>query len=106
MSETVRWLNHDFTVFALKDDWNAVAGLYIFAGLAKDDQGTTVWCPFYIGQTRNFSKRLPTHRNWPAAQRLGATDVHAMTMKSWGNRAEIERDLIQSYQPRLNVQLR
>ena len=103
---TVSWQGHAFIVYQRGIDWNEVAGLYIFSGRVKDDQGTTVWRPFYIGQTQNFSKRLPTHEDWPEAQRLGATHVHAMTMKNPEMRAEIERDLIQSYQPALNVQLR
>ena len=103
---TVSWQGHEFSVYQNGTDWNEVAGLYIFAGRVKGAQGTTVWRPFYIGQTQNFSTRLPTHEDWPEAQRLGATHVHAMTMKNSESRTEVERDLVQSYQPRLNVQLR
>ena len=103
---TVSWKGHEFSVYQRGTDWNEVASLYIFAGLLKDDQGKPVWHPFYVGRCKTFSGYIPTHRKWSEAELLGATHVHAITVKDAERRAEIERDLIQSYQPPLNIQLR
>ena len=103
---TVSWLGHEFTVYDPEaTDWHEVGGLYIFAGLVSDGRGKSQWRPFYIGQTQSFAERFPTHETWPAAARLGAIRIHAMTVQDARSRVEIERELIHSYQPALNVQL-
>lgn len=106
MSTTVNWLDHEFTVYEPDTDRNAVPGLYIFSGLQKDDQGTLRWHAFYVGQCKSFAGYIPSHRKWPEAELLGATRVHALTMKNADLRDEVERALIQTYQPPLNVQLK
>ena len=106
MSDKAVWRGHEFTVYPRDADWNEVAGLYVFAGLLKDHQGRSVWHSFYVGRCQSFAGYIPTHRKWSAAELLGATHVHAMTVKNAKQRDEIERDLIQFYQPALNVQLR
>lgn len=103
MSDTANWLGHQFTVYDPKTtDWNEVGGLYIFASLRKDSQGEKKWHPLYIGETRDFSSRLPHHENWQAAVQRGAIRIHAMTVVDVEQRAQIERDLIRRYQPELN----
>ena len=42
------------------------------AGKETDWTGTQ-WHAFYVGQTQNFYKRLPTHEDWPRAALLGAS---------------------------------
>ena len=107
MSEKAIWLEHEFTVYDPEiTDWHEVGGLYIFAGLVSDEKGKSLWRPFYIGQTQNFAERLPTHEDWPEAELLGATHIHAMGLQNARIRAKREKDLVQHYQPRLNVQLK
>ena len=106
MGESANWLDLDFTIHLHDADWSEVAGLYIFAGRAKDDRGTLVWRPFYIGQCQSFAGYIPTHRKWPEAAQLGATHVHALTESDPAKRDLVEANLIRHYQPRLNVQLR
>ena len=101
------WLDYEFTVYNPEvTDWHEVGGLYIFAGLGSDPQGNLEWHAYYIGATQDFSDRLPTHENWPAAAQLGATRIHAMTVQDAQPRAELELELVQKYQPPLNLQLK
>ena len=98
---TVAWLGHDFSVHQHGDNWREVAGLYIFARLHEGN-----WYPEYIGKAANFRTYLPTHRHWQEAVQRGATHVHAMVLPDEAERDRIEAELIQHYQPPMNVQLR
>ena len=60
----------------------------------------------YIGQTDNFRNRIPSHEQWTPAMQLGATHVHAITVEQAATRDQIERLVIATYQPVLNVQLK
>lgn len=107
MSTKATWLKHEFTVYDPDTTtWHEVGGLYIFAGLVKDQQGTPRWRAYYIGKTGDFADRLPNHEDWPKAQRLGATNVHALVEEQALRRTKIERDLVRVNQPPLNVQLK
>ena len=107
MSTTATWFEHEFTVYDPETtNWKEVGGLYIFAGLVKDQLGNSRWRAYYIGKTGDFADRLPTHENWPEAQRLGATHVHALVEGQALRRAKIELDLVRLNQPPLNVQLK
>jgi excinuclease UvrABC nuclease subunit len=99
---TVTWIGIEFTVFPPSARWNAVAGLYIFAGLNSQAQ----WVALYVGQTDSLVARLPTHERWLEAARLGATHIHAKVVQRQEERDRLERYLIQTLQPRLNVQLK
>jgi excinuclease UvrABC nuclease subunit len=95
----VTWLTHKFEVNLQSANWRAIAGLYIFA--AKNSEGK--WFPLYVGQAESLAARLPTHERWQEAVRLGATHVHARVVLEESTRCEVESQLIQAYQPRLNV---
>jgi excinuclease UvrABC nuclease subunit len=100
--DTVNWGGHEFNIFAKAAAWNEVAGVYIFAGLSSSLE----WVAIYIGQTDNFRNRIPQHEQWSPAMLLGATHVHAMVVPQEATRLQIERLLIATYQPMLNVQLK
>ena len=103
MSDTVQWSSHTFTVYQHDGtEWHSVAGIYIFAGLNQANR----WVALYIGQCDSFADRIPSHERWAEAARLGATRVHAMVVPQAANRDTIEAELIQTFQPRLNDQLR
>ena len=102
MAETVRWLDQEFTVYVHSANWHQVPGLYIFAG--QNSQGQ--WYPLYIGKAESLAERLPTHERWTEAAQLGATRVHARVEQQKAKRAIHEKQLIQYYQPRLNLQLK
>ena len=88
MSTTATWLEHEFTVYDPDTtNWNEVGGLYLFAGLVKDQQGNSRWRAYYIGKTGDFADRLPIHENWSEAELLGATHVHAMIEETQVRRA-------------------
>lgn len=102
MSDKVTWLTHEFSVHQHGANWNDTAGIYIFCGLNQQRQ----WVPLYIGQAASFRDRLPSHEQWNPARKLGATHVHAKAVSQQSQRDNIEKQLIQSFQPRLNTQLK
>ena len=102
MAEKAIWLSHEFSIHSYEEQWNNASGIYIFAGV--DSQGR--WEPLYIGQADSFQDRIPSHEQWEPAVELGATHVHAMVVPLEYSRGLVERELIQAYQPPLNVQLR
>ena len=63
--------------------------------------------PLYFGQADNLRARMPNHERWDEAKRMGATHVMAHTTPA-GETARLseERDLIQRWDPPLNVQHR
>lgn len=81
--------------------WSEASGLYIFAYQNDASQ----WYPLYVGQTDNFSSRIPNHERWDEAARHGATHVHALVVPQAANRDTLERRLIVHLQPLLNDQL-
>ncbi len=91
----------EFTVYGSDTTWNKTAGLYVFT--YQTPQG---WIALYVGQTDDFSARLPNHERWNEAARLGATHVHAVVVPLQANRDLYEKMLIRNLQPRLNDQLR
>lgn len=100
------WLDLEFELLGTPDstDWNAVGGLYVFAGRFQSPTGILQWRALYIGECRDFSDRLPTHEKWSGAVRLGATHVHARVVDDEKERAWLQKRMILTYQPRLNVQ--
>ena len=103
---TVTWptsdgATHEFSLCEQAGQWNAVAGIYIFAYLTPDG-----WHALYVGQTDNFNSRIPTHERWAEAVALRATHVHALVVSQAAMRDSLERKLIQDYQPPMNQQLR
>lgn len=102
MTNQVRWLSYQFTVYTANTSWYDVGGIYIFCGLSPQNQ----WVALYIGQADSFRNRIPSHEQWTPAVRLGATHIHALVVPQAAMRDAIEHQLIQACQPRLNVQLK
>ena len=103
MTISVQWLSYNFMVYnPLMTTWNDVAGVYVFTGLDRIGR----WIALYIGQADSLRTRLSRHEQWSPAVRLGATHVHAMVVPLKADRDRIEQELIQAYQPTLNLQLR
>jgi hypothetical protein len=81
--------------------WNNVCGVYLFV---KDNLfGPTKI--LYVGRTTSFADRMPNHDRWAEAQAMGATGILAMSCSLIGA-AAIERELIEAFNPPLNVQHR
>lgn len=93
--------SQEFTIYDPSQNWNKVAGLYIFSYLAQG-----AWYPLYIGQTDDFSSRLPNHERLPEAVRRGATHIHAAVVPQASNRDRLEAMLIQHLQSPMNTQLK
>lgn len=77
-------------------------GLYLFAqpgGLL--DFG---WRVTYVGETDDFATRIDGHEKWLDAVALGATHVGICPLYSANERWLVEREMITSYCPPLNVQ--
>lgn len=91
-----------FEIYDRNEGWNKVAGLYIFSHLGADG----LWQALYVGQTDDFSSRLPSHDRLNEAIRRGATHIHALVVPLAANRDRWEKMLIQNLQPPLNEQLK
>lgn len=104
--ETAMWAGRRFAVYRQDRNWSAVPGLYVFAFRGKGLIGIDRWHAVYAGKTKNFANRIPTHEDWPEAVRLGATHVHCLIEFDVGKRAAMEREIVEHYQPLLNVQLK
>lgn len=102
MSDKVTWQGHEFNIYAHDGNWNDIGGLYIFAGVTPQNK----WKAYYIGKAESFQSRIPSHERWNEAVRLGATHVHARAVSQEATRAQVEAQLIQSFQPPLNTQLK
>jgi excinuclease UvrABC nuclease subunit len=100
-TKKVKWLNYEFEVVLMSGDWLEVAGIYIFTGV-KDG----LWRPYYIGQADNFKNRMASHTKWEEARKMGATHVHAMVVPQQAMRDTIEKEMIQRFQPPINIQLK
>lgn len=86
--------------------WNKVSGLYIFTYIAAVKDGINYWEPLYIGQTNDFSSRIPSHERFNEAIRRGATHIHAVVVAQSADRDTLERLLIQHCKPVMNEQLK
>lgn len=83
----------------------AVSGNYAFVKQLRD--GT--FLPLYFGVADDLSARIPNHERLAEAVKLGATHVMGHSTPTGGNeqtRLAEERDLIQYWNPSLNVQHR
>ena len=97
------WSTYEFTVYDYATtEWNDVAGVYIFASVAPQNQ----WRALYIGQADSFKTRFSSHDRWPEAQRSGAKHVHCLSVPLAANRDTIERQLVRQFQPPLNQHLK
>jgi len=90
----------DFTIYDVNVQWNQAAGLYIFAYPTDESH----WRALYVGQTDDFSSRIPSHEKWNSAARLGASHVHALVVPQVATRDTWEKRLISHLQPALNEQ--
>ena len=90
-----------FTIYTQDATWNKVAGLYIFAYSDEPKH----WVSLYVGQTEDFSSRIPNHERWASALQRGATHVHTLVVPQEANRLLWERMMIQHLRPVLNEQL-
>jgi len=99
MNSTAKWSSYEFGVYSPDANWNDVSGVYLFCGIGSQNQ----WVPLYIGQAESFRSRFSAHEEWGPASRLGATHIHALVVPQSATRDLMERELIQSYQPRLNT---
>jgi excinuclease UvrABC nuclease subunit len=95
---TAKWKTYEFGIFEKQISWNAVGGIYIFAGSRGG-----MWHPYYVGQADSFQSRIPSHDRWDDARMVGATHIHAMVVEQSANRDKIEKELIGDFQPPLNV---
>ena len=104
LDQTCMWLDYQFRVYDRNVDWSKVpetGGVYIFALL---QESSWQWIPLYIGETGSFADRIPAHNKWREAVRLGVSHVHVLEVGEEYERKGIEKELRQSYGPRLNEQ--
>lgn len=99
MATKVQWLDHDFYVAESPNiDWNTVPGVYIFTGA----NSAGYWRPIFVGSASSLAATVPNHEKWPAAERLGATHVHAAVILRPEDQDRLKRRLVNTYRPALN----
>ena len=97
------WSNQRFEVYEKHDaQLLKTGGIYIFAGFSVFGVRQPNWHAFYVGQTEDFSTRLPGHEKWNEAYSSGATHVHILVNNDLAERLVIETNLIDRLQPNLN----
>lgn len=101
-TQQVTWGGYAFEVCQKDGQWSSLSGIYIFTGSIQG-----AWRALYIGQTKSFAARPGGfHSEWAAAQRLGATHVHARVVHDQRDRDALEQTLIRQFQPPLNQHYR
>jgi hypothetical protein len=90
---------YHFGVYQVSDDWNPIPVIYIFA---RYEFG---WLkPLRVGETENAKAHFCSPERWADAERFGATHVLALVSSAnQADRQRVERDLIQSLCPPMNV---
>jgi hypothetical protein len=90
---------YQFQVYPLDASFQALPGVYIYAGQAEDGS----WVPIYIAQTRDLHQRLEGHVRMDDAVANGATALHAHYCSAGqATRCTEEHDLIVRWQPVCN----
>lgn len=103
MASTCDWAGHCFYVYDPDNTiWYNIGGIYIFAGVAEHTLKGPTWRAYYIGETQDFSERIPGHEQWDEACQPGATHVHSMTVSDSHLRRAVEKFLVQEFDPPLN----
>lgn len=92
-----------FEIFEKNDDDILECGaIYVFLHKKENNKYQIL----YIGQSKNPERRMSDHEKWPCVTRHGCT--HIAIKKTPGGktvRCNIEKDLIQHYNPPCNKQL-
>lgn len=102
MADKIDWLGYTFNIHSPPVNWADKPGVYIFCAINQADE----WVPLYIGQASSLAERLANHERWREAASLGAAYIHATVVRNKSDRDQMESNLIEAFQPRLNVQLR
>ncbi|MDD0817223.1 hypothetical protein PSQ39_21490 [Curvibacter sp. HBC28] len=80
-------------------NWNDVPGVYMFAKRNADGSMHHL----YIGQADSFKSRFSNHERWEEAELLGADHRLALIVRDASARDKLEKALIDTYDPMLNV---
>jgi hypothetical protein len=89
------WFISDITSNGIK----AVAGNYAFVKRLANGN----FIPLYFGHAEVLNARIPNHDRWDDAKKAGVTHVMGHTQAGEQARLDEERDLIQQWNPPLNV---
>ncbi|MES1158368.1 MAG: hypothetical protein ABUL42_00590 [Terricaulis silvestris] len=99
-----RW--YEFDVARAKRVWEPFGGIYMFVKPGDpptNEAGGPV--ALLIAQTHDFAQALARHEMWPAAQQLGAGEVHLLVIENPELRKQVEKDLLAAQTPILNRQM-
>lgn len=96
-----------YRYFPFNDPTNAAgikseAGNYVFV----KETAPGYFVPLYFGVADDLSARVPNYERWKDAIKAGMTQVFAHIQSDANARLVEERDLIQKWNPTLNVQHR
>lgn len=97
---------YDFAVYSLDTCFNNIGAVYAFIKQTVDYNRTPQPTVYYIGITGSLHERLNGHDKLDDCVNHGANSVCVLPNSSNISRALIERDLIASYKPAFNDQLK
>ena len=90
---------YPFGAYPRTSSWNSVAGVYV---ILRDTAGGTV---LYVGETEDLKQRLSNHHRQACFDRNNWTHLAFLGEGSETQRLQIERDLMDKYQPVCNRQV-
>ena len=103
MDVTCAWAELEFYVQSRDDDLPNVAGLYIFCS-ERNTALSYLWVPLYIGRASSLTCRVSSnHEKWHEALDRGFSHVHVFPERLEVRRIMYEKQLIEVYQPILNI---
>ena len=100
MIKKIMWLCYEFTIHHPDTIFEGIGGVYMFCGINEANE----WVPLYVGQAPSLAGILDDNDIWLEAEELGATHVLVRTSIVPEHRDQVERRLIDAYQPFLNAQ--
>ena len=100
-----KWDNsYTFEVYDLDSVFLDDSGVYIFSKREPNEDGTGTHTILYIGSTNSFKLRIhKSHKKWDEALDKGMNAISIYPIEEPHLRRKVERELIEEYQPPLNL---
>ena len=96
---------YHFEIWFKESEFEDVGGVYIFSKIKTSLGGKELiqHVHLYIGETHSLKKRFDDHEKWDDAIEHGAEMILLLPENDADRRKKIEDDLIDKYNPILNV---
>jgi len=95
---------YKFNAYPINTEFEAFGAVYLFTKRYKNSSGDYNHIDIYIGQTKNISERFENHHAMPCIKRNDANCICIYNESSESKRLDIEKDLIDNYNPPCNTE--